>query len=134
MDIGWGTGSLIGGIIAACTLALIAIYRAKPQKDIDVVSKGKIEQEVKRLQSEHDRKRTIRLLRLEDYLLGDVQYHHKSKMYQLKLVERQDKLEALLERCIANGLLPDGERLESLESLGPPPEPPILPEMPDDAE
>lgn len=130
----WNSGLLVGGIITAIVLGVIAIYRAKPQKDIDVVSKSKIEGEVKRLQSEHDRRRTIRLLRLEEYLLGDVQYHTQSSIYQMKLVERQVKLEKILERCIANGLLPDGEHLESVEQLGPPPIPPVLPEMPDEAE
>lgn len=121
MDIGWGTGSLIGGIIAAVILAVVAIYRAKPQKDIDVVSKGKIEEEVKRLQTEHDRRRTIRLLRLEAYLDRDVEYHRKNTAYQRTLVD-------LLKNCLANGLLPEGV------NLGDPPEPPSLPEMPDDAE
>jgi hypothetical protein len=112
-----GTLSLIGGIISAVALAIIAIYRAKPQKDIDVVSKAKIEAEVKRLQAAHDRRRTIRLLRLEKYLDADVQYHRDSRDYQAKLVE-------LLERCIANKLLPEGT------IIGEPPEPPDLPEMP----
>lgn len=119
--VGWGTGTLIGGILTACILAVIAIYRAKPQKDIDVVSKTKIEQEVKRLQSEHDRRRTIRLLRLEKYLDQDVQYHRDNRDYQATLV-------TLLKECIANNMLP-GDTI-----LGDPPEPPDLPEMPDDAE
>lgn len=121
MDVGWGTGTLIGGILTACILAVIAIYRAKPQKDIDVVSKGKIEEEVKRLQTEHDRRRTIRLLRLEKYLDQDVQYHRENRDYQQTLV-------ILIKECITNGMLPDGT------ALGDPPEPPDLPEMPDDAE
>jgi len=130
----WGTGTLVGGILSALVLAVIAVYRARPQRDIDVVSKAKIEAEVDRLQAEHDRKRTVRLLRLEEYLLADVQYHRASKIYQIKLVDRQAKLEQILERCIASGLIPDGEHLADIEALGPPPDPPGLPQMPDDAE
>jgi hypothetical protein len=121
VDISWGSGTLIGGIITAVVLAVIAIYRAKPQKDIDVVSKQKIEVEVKRLQEQHDRRRTIRLLRLERYLDEDVEYHRKNTVYQRDLRD-------LIEQCIVNGLLPEGRH------LGDPPEPPELPEMPDDAE
>lgn len=112
----WGTGVLIGGIISAVILAAIAIYRAKPQKDIDLVSKAKIEEEVKRLQVAHDRRRTIRLLRLERYVDADIHYHRASRQYQERLVE-------LVERCIASGLLPEGT------VLGEPPEPPELPEI-----
>ena len=74
------------------------------------------------------------MLRLENYLLEDVQYHRLSQMYQLKLVDRQAKLEDVLERCVTNGLLPDGTHLEDIATLGPPPEPPTLPEMPHEAE
>jgi hypothetical protein len=114
--ISWGTGGLIGGIITAVILAVVAIYRAKPQKDIDVVSKTKIEEEVKRLQTAHDRRRTIRLLRLEHYVDADIQYHRENRVYQEKLV-------GLVERCISAGLLPDGT------TLGLPPEPPELPDI-----
>lgn len=117
---GWGTGTLIGGIITAVILAVIAIYRAKPQKDIDVVTKGKIEEEVKRLQTEHDRRRTIRLLRLERYLDLDVQYHRASADYQRKMRD-------LIDECVNSGTLDDGHH-----HLGDPPEPPEFPEMPDD--
>lgn len=112
----WQNIGLIATALAAIGMAAVALYRMRPQKELDSASKSKIEEEVKRLQTAHDRRRTIRLLRLERYIDQDITYHRQSAAYQRTLVE-------LVERCIAAGLLPEGTH------LGDPPDPPELPEM-----
>lgn len=114
----WGNVSLIGGIVTAILAALIALYRARPQRDLDDAQRKKIDEEVKRLQAAHDRRRTLRMLRLEKYLDADVEYHRKMRVFH------SDMKDLVTAACKAGYLPLDHELPE-------PPEPPELPEMPD---
>lgn len=137
---GWANASLIAGIIGALVIAAVALYRARPQRDLDAATTRKIEVEITRETASLDRRRTLRVLRLERYVDDDIEYHrhnnayqHELLDYQQELTEYQHELNTILERAIRNKQLPwdtilpippDAPRLQ-------PPEPPKLPQMPD---
>ena len=106
---------LILGIVGSLSLAGVALYRARPQRELDSVTAEKVEQEVKAASEQYDREKTIRILRLERYVTKDVMYHRKNTIYQGQLAQ-------LLEHAIVSGLLPEGTVM---------PEPPEPPELPD---
>ena len=109
--VNWENIALIGGMMVAVATALIALYRARPQRALDKATKEKIDEEVKRLQADHDRRRTKRLLRLESYIDKDVAYHRDVAALFLQL--KQD------------GLLPANSKI---------PIAPVLPQVDDDEE
>jgi hypothetical protein len=113
----WQNFVLVGGLAVAILTALIALYRASAQKGLDQGTKQKIDEEVRRLQTDHDRRRTVRVLRLERYVDHDITYHRLQKIYLNKLTD-------LLEQAIREGFLPEVD-------LPRPPDPPELPEMPE---
>ncbi|WP_374159067.1 hypothetical protein ACEWX3_07545 [Mycobacterium sp. G7A2] len=101
----WENVALICGIVVALMTAIVALYRARPQRALDQATKEKIDEEVKRLQSAHDHRRTIRLLRLERYIDRDIQYHRE--------------IAELLEVAQEEGLLPQHVRIPSPPELPP---------------
>lgn len=103
----WGNASLIAGIVASLVIAAVALYRARPQKDLDENTAKKIELEIREKTAELDRRRTLRLLRLEKYVDEDIQFHR----------EMRDLIAELRDA----GLIPKDRAL---------PVPPVLPEMP----
>lgn len=102
----WENYALIGGIVLALSTAAVALYRARPQKALDRSTKEKIDEEVKKLQSEHDRRRTKRLLRLEQYVDRDIHYHRE--------------VAELLEYAKDNGFLPPDAVIPTPPELPPP--------------
>lgn len=116
----WANIALIGGMVVALITAGLALYRARSQKDLDTGTKRKIDQEVTRLQTEHDTRRTVRVLRLERYVDADIAFHRRQNIYLAVLVD-------LLDEAVRGGFLPSRE-------LPPPPEPPQLPDMPEDSD
>lgn len=113
----WSNIALIGGIVVAIVTAGIALYRASAQRGLDTGTRKKIDEEVKRLQTEHDERRTRRVLRLERYVDENVDYQRRQKQYL-------NKLTTLLEEAIDAGYVPR-------HRLPVAPEPPPLPPMPD---
>lgn len=116
---------LLLGILGSLMLAGVALYRARPQRELDAVTKHKVEQEVKTAAEEHDREKTVRIIRLERYVTKDVTYHRQSERYQAEQTRYQMKLVELLEKCI------DAELMHSGCLPVPPGEPPVPPELPD---
>ena len=102
----WTNLGLIAAVVTALVGAAVAVYRSGPQKDLDTSTKKKIEIEIKREADALDRRRTIRLLRLEKYVDQDIQYHRQVKN--------------LLEHAKAAGFLPSDTVI---------PEPPDLPQV-----
>lgn len=138
---GWGNASLIGGIIGALAVAGVALYRARPQRDLDSATTRKIEVEIARETATLDSRRALRVLRLEKYVDEDIEYHRRNNAYQHELIDYQHaltvyqyKLNSVLENAIRVGQLPwdtvlptppDSPRLSV-------PEPPQLPRLPED--
>lgn len=116
---------LLLGIIGSLILAGVALYRARPQRELDAVTKQKVEQEVKSAAEEHDRDKTVRIIRLENYVTKDVTYHRKTEQYQADQTRYQMKLVELLEKCI------DAEMMTGGSMPAAPGEPPVPPELPD---
>lgn len=115
---------LLLGIVGSLMLAGVALYRARPQRELDAVTKHKVEQEVKSAAEEHDREKTVRIIRLERYVTKDVTYHRQSERYQAEQTRYQMKLVELLEKCI------DAEMITGCLPVAPG-EPPVPPELPD---
>ncbi len=114
---------LIVGILGSLALAAVALYRARPQRDLDAVSKDKVENDIKVALEKYDRDKTVRIMRLENYITRDVIYHRQNERYQEKQNAYQAQLLSLLERFIdiQNGDVP--------QPPGEPPEPPELPDL-----
>jgi hypothetical protein len=112
--VNWTNLGLITAAIAALAGAAVAIYRSRPQRDLDTNTARKIELEIKRESAAYDRRRTIRLLRLEKYVDQDIVYHREDRTYHLQLRE-------LLEIAKKEGFLPRDTVI---------PEPPVPPELP----
>lgn len=117
--------ALILGIVGSLLLAGVALYRARPQKQLDAVMRQKAEQEVKTAAETYDREKSIRIMRLENYATSDVRYHRLVERYDQKRTLYEEKLLALLERCIDEKLIRNGDLPE------PPGEPPTPPDLPD---
>ena len=92
---------------SALAVAGVALYRARPQKDLDANTAKKIELEIREKTEALDRRRTLRLLRLERYVDEDIQFHRDMRDL---IAELQDA-----------GLIPANHKL---------PVPPELPAMP----
>jgi hypothetical protein len=112
--VNWTNVGLIAAALAALVGAGVAIYRSRPQKDLDAKTAKKIEVETKREVWDLDRDRTIRLIRLERYIGEDIEYHHKDRLYHLQMRD-------LLEIAKTEGFLPVDTVI---------PEPPVPPELP----
>lgn len=117
---------LLAAALAALVGAGVAIYRSRPQKDLDKKTAKKIEQEIDNLEiktkrevADYDRSRTIRLIRLEKYIGEDIQYHHEDRIYHLEMRD-------LLETARTAGFLPADVVIAE------PPVPPELPKVDDD--
>lgn len=108
---------LIGGMVASLALAVVAVYRARPQKDLDEASKKKIEEEVTTQQTAHSREQMRHIIRLENYISADIIYHRQSSDYQYQLAK-------LVKRAQEGGYLPGDYVIPT------PPDPPELPELP----
>jgi hypothetical protein len=117
--VNWTNLGLIAAVITALIGAAVAIYRARPQKDLDTKTAQQIEIAAKREAWAFDRDRTIRLLRTEKYILEDIEYHHADLIYHLKLRD-------LLEVARTAGFLPADVVIPV------PPVPPALPKFDDD--
>lgn len=138
---GWGNASLIGGIIGALVVAGVALYRARPQRNLDAATTRKIEVEIARETATLDSRRALRVLRLEKYVDDDIEYHRRNNAYQHGLIDYQNELTTyqhrlnnILERAIRDGRLP-WDRVLPVPPKPPllePPEPPQLPRLPDD--
>jgi hypothetical protein len=137
----WTNIGLVVGMVVAVITAGIALYRASAQRGLDQGTKRKIDEEVKRLQLEHDQRRTVRVLRLERYVDENVDYQRRQRQYQDEHAEYQrrqesylNQLTALLEEAIDAGCVPR-DRLPTPPKppTTPAPEPPPLPPMPEAA-
>lgn len=127
----WSNIGLIGGMVVAVLTAGIALYRASAQRGLDSTTAKKIDEEVKRLQTEHDARRTTRMLRLERYVDDNVDYQRRQSVYVNAIKTRVDELTVLVEEAIVAGFLP-AHKMPG--KLPPSPKPPPLPPMPDNGD
>lgn len=124
----WANIALIGGMVVAMLTAGVALYRASAQRGLDSTTTKKIDEEVKRLQTEHDQRRTKRVLRLEKYVDDNVDYQRRQGAYVNAIRTRVDELMVLVEEAISAGFLPEHKLPGPLPKS---PDLPPLPPMPD---
>src|SRR5689334_6792300 len=103
-------------VAGSLTLAMVTVYRAKTGKDLDATTRRKLDKEAEIAVAKHERAKTMAIIRLEDYVTHDIEYHRQNAAYQAKLLE-------LIELALA-------DRLEAQNIVLPePPKPPELPEI-----
>lgn len=105
---------LVLGILGSLVVAAVALYRARPQRELDAATRQKMDKEAEIAVERHERIKTNQILRLETYVNRDIVYHRKNAEYQAKLLQ-------LIQRCVVDQLISDVEL----------PEPPIPPDLPD---
>lgn len=111
--------AMIVGVLGSFTIAAVALYRARSQKDLDATIRVKANKEVEIAVEKHERDKTQQIIRLENYVMRDIQYHRDNNAYQTKLLET---IEFLINKQ-GNGFTIELPR---------PPAPPELPDLPSD--
>ena len=108
----------LAGIVTALFVAAVALYRARPQKELDVATSRKIDAEIRRETAEYDRRRTRRLLRLEAYVDENIIYQREDATYHREVTDLFTELRTA-------GLLPAERKIPNPPT---PPKPPPIPE------